>query len=255
MRILARRKIFHSRFARVSPCFVSRERPLQPAGFPSADRTSFSTIFLPAVLLSVGLLFPCALPSSAAEGAGTANTNTKRQAASAQFARAEDQRSGLNDKPANKRTLAEYKQVVSTYRRVYLITPHAPEVPASLVAIAELCAEMGDRFGRSYYQEAADSYRFLIHEYPTSKYAQDAMFNMAELEKDQLGDPKLASKMYDEFLKKYPRSPRRREAQEARAEVALVLNAQAPAEAKKAPAEPASNTTPGSSTSGSTTSA
>lgn len=255
MRILARRRFFHSRFARVSPCFVSRESALQPAGFSRADKTSFSIIFLPAILLSLCLLFPCALPSSAAEAAGTANTNTKRQAASAQFARAEDQRSGLNDKPANKRTLAEYKQVVSTYRRVYLITPHAPEVPASLVAIAELCVEMGDRFGRSYYQEAADSYRFLIHEYPTSKFAQDAMFNVAELEKDQLGDPKLASKTYDEFLKKYPRSPRRREAQEARAEVALVLNAQATADAKKAPAEPASKATPGSSTSGSTTSA
>ena len=201
------------------------------------------------------MLFPRALPCSAAEAAGTANTNAKRQAASAQFARAEDQRAGLNDKPASKRTLAEYKQVVSTYRRVYLITPHAPEVAASLVAIAELCVEMGDRFGRSYYQEAADSYRFLIHEYPASKYAQDAMFNMAELEKDQLGDPKLASKTYDEFLRKYPRSPRRREAQEARAEVALVLNAQAPADAKKAPAEPPSNRTPGLSTSGSTISA
>ena len=282
---MARRKFPDRRFARVSPCFVSREPTLQPPAFPGRDafvyqglqrvwgleqtppdtkpsqiiltpcwKASFSTVFLSAVLLSLGLLFPCALPCSA-EAAGTANTNTKRQAASAQFARAEDQRAGLNDKPATKRTLAEYKQVVSTYRRVYLITPRAPEVAASLVAIAELCVEMGDRFGRSYYQEAADSYRFLIHEYPTSKFVQDAMFNMAELEKDQLGDPKLASKTYDEFLRKYPRSPRRREAQEARAEVALVLNAQAPTDAKKVPAQPASSATPGSSTSGSMTSA
>ena len=34
---------------------------------------------------------------------------------------------------------------------------------------------MGDRFGRSYYQTAVDSYQFLIREYPTSKYVQDAM--------------------------------------------------------------------------------
>src|ERR1700677_2709520 len=124
---LARRKFPDRRFARVSPCFVSRESALQPAAFPGADAfvypglqsvwaleqtppnskpsqivltpcwmTSFSTIFLSAVLLSLGLLFPCALPCSA-EAAGTANTNTKRQAASAQFARAEDQRAGLND--------------------------------------------------------------------------------------------------------------------------------------------------------------
>ena len=266
MRMAARRKLFRPRFARVSPVFaldvvsirsvgvahelVSRMflalgrfvAALHPVALAEAHgQECLCYQSLQRALLLIGLLFLCVLPGFAAEGAGTANTNVKRQAASAQFARAEDQRAALNDKPANKRSLAEYKQVVSTYRRVYLITPHAPEVPESLVAIAELCVEMGDRFGRSYYQEAADSYRFLIHEYPTSKYGQDAMFKVAELEKDQLGDPKRASKTYDEFLKKYPRSPRRREAQEARAELALVLNAQAPVVAKNGTAEPASN--------------
>ena len=190
----------------------------------------------------LALLLLCVLPCFAGEGSGTANTNVKRQAASAQFARAEELRAALNEKAANKRSLAEYKQVVSTYHRVYLITPHAPEVPESLAAVGELYVEMGERFGRSYYQSAVDSYRFLIHEYPTSKFGQDAMLKVAELEKDQLGDPRAAAKLYDEFLKKYPRSPRRREAQEARAELALVLNAEAPAVAKNAPPIPDAKT-------------
>jgi N-acetylmuramoyl-L-alanine amidase len=176
----ARRKIFHKRFARVSPVFATCGKPV--------------------ILFSLALLFLCALPSLAGEGSGTANTNVKRQAASAQFARAEELRAALNEKAANKRSLAEYKQVVSTYHRVYLITPHAPEVPESLAAVGELYVEMGERFGRSYYQSAVDSYRFLIHEYPTSKFGQDAMLKVAELEKDQLGDPRAASKLYDEFL-------------------------------------------------------
>ena len=209
-----RRKIFHKRFARVSPVFAMRSGTL------------------------LALLLLCVIPCFAGEGSGTANTNVKRQAASAQFARGEELRAALNEKAANKRSLAEYKQVVSTYHRVYLITPHAPEVPESLAAVGELYVEMGERFGRSYYQSAVDSYRFLIHEYPTSKFGQDAMLKVAELEKDQLGDPRAAAKLYDEFLKKYPRSPRRREAQEARAEVALVLNAETPAMAKNAPAIP-----------------
>jgi len=214
----ARRKTFYKRFARVSPVFAMRS----------------------ATLLVLFLL--CALPCFAGEGSETANTNVKRQAASAQFARGEELRAALNEKAANKRSLAEYKQVVSTYHRVYLITPHAPEVPESLAAVGELYVEMGERFGRSYYQSAVDSYRFLIHEYPTSKFGQDAMLKVAELEKDQLGDPRAAAKLYDEFLKKYPRSPRRREAQEARAEVALVLNAEAPAMAKNAPPIPDAKT-------------
>jgi N-acetylmuramoyl-L-alanine amidase len=236
----ARLTIFHKGFAPASPGFgdgglcvsvglreEARNAGLKPGAY------------------MLGILLLCLAPcfAFAAEGSGTANTSGKRQAASAQFARAEEQRAALNEKAAGKRSLAEYKQVVSTYRRVYLITPHAPEVPESLAAVAELYVEMGDRFGRAYYQSAVDSYRFLIHEYPASKFGQDAMLKVAELQKDQLGDPRGASKIYDEFLKKYPRSPRRREAQEARAEVALVLNAQGPAAAKTTPAEPGSGGT------------
>jgi N-acetylmuramoyl-L-alanine amidase len=216
--MIAGRKNLHRSFARVSPVFVA---------------------------LGVALL--CALSCVvAAEGSGTVGNNTgKRQAASAQFIRAEDQRGALNNKAANKRTLAEYKQVVSSYRRVYLITPHAPEVPDALLAVAELYIEMGDRFGRSYYQSAVDSYRFLMHEYPTSKYGQDAMLRIAQLEKDQLGDAALASKTFGEFLKKYPHSPKRREAQEALAELALLQNNDNPAPPKNAAAEaaPAGKTT------------
>jgi N-acetylmuramoyl-L-alanine amidase len=185
----------------------------------------------------LGFFLLCFVPAFAlAAGRGTANATGRRQAASAQFARAEELRAALNDKAAGKRSLAEYKQVVSSYHRVYLITPHAAEVPESLASVAQLYVEMGGRFGRSYYQAAVDQYRFLIHEYPTSKFGQDAMLKVAELEKDQLGDPRAASKIYDEFLKKYPRTPRRREALEARAELALVLNAQAPNVARSAAA-------------------
>ncbi|HEX3118019.1 MAG TPA: hypothetical protein VHP80_02920 [Candidatus Acidoferrum sp.] len=104
------------------------------------------------------LLGACAIPffdvtTSAAVGASAANTtksnDSRRAAATAQFDRAEEQRSALNEKPANKRTLAEYKNVVTTYRRVFLITPRAPEVPESLSAVGQLYTEMGDRFGRS----------------------------------------------------------------------------------------------------------
>jgi hypothetical protein len=168
----ADRKIFHTRFARVSPVFAALS-------------------LLPVVLFA-------AFSTAPVEAASTASTTVKRQAASAQFARAEDQRATLNERASNKRTLAEYKQVVSTYRRVVLITPHAPEVPEAVLAVAELYTEMGDRFGRSYYQQAVESYRFLIHDYPASRHVQDALLRIAELQKDQLSDPAAAAKTYDE---------------------------------------------------------
>src|SRR5229473_7201635 len=210
-------KILHRSFASVSPVFVA-----------------------------LGLAL-CVAPASAArtraESSETATT-VKRQAETTQFARAEEQRERLNSKPSEKRTLSDYKQVVSSYRRVALITPRAPQVPDSLLAVAEVYTEMGDRFGRSYYQSAADSYQFLVREYPKSKYCQDAILRIAKLQRDRLGDAELAKKTYEDFLKRYPRSPRKREAQESLAELALLQNSEASssaltAAANSAPAEPA----------------
>jgi N-acetylmuramoyl-L-alanine amidase len=202
--MLGAQKNLHRSFARLSPVFAA---------------------------VSMALLLPSAAPVKAnAEASATATSAVRRQSASAQFARAEEQRAALTSKPTEKRTLADYKQVVTGYRRVAMITPRAPEVPDSLLAVAELYTEMGDRFGRSYYQSAADSYQFLVHEYPASKYCQDATLRVAKLQREQLGDSALAKKTYEDFLKKYPRSPRKREAQEALAELALLQNSDAPTE-------------------------
>src|SRR6267154_4400141 len=178
------------------------------------------------VFLAIGFVLSVAAASLARERteSSEAATTVKRQAATTQFTRAEEQREELNSKPSEKRTLSDYKQVVSSYRRVALITPRAPQVPDSLLAVAEVYTEMGDRFGRSYYQSAADSYQFLVREYPTSRYCQDATLRAAKLQRDQLGDSALAKKTYEDFLKRYPRSPRKREAQEALAELALLQN-------------------------------
>ena len=202
---------FNRGFARVSPVFA--------------------VAFLSAALAAYVPLRAFASDHSG-NSSGTASADPgaaeRRQAASSQFAHAEEQRTALNNKPPGKRTLNDYKQVVSSYRRVYLITPHAAEVPDSLLVVAELYTEMGDRFGRAYYQSAVDSYQFLLREYPNSRYIQDAYLRSAKLQKDQLGDTAGATKTYDDFLKKFPHSKQRREAQEARAELALLQRSAPP---------------------------
>ena len=199
---------FNKGFARVSPVFAA---------------AALTTAFLPPANICAKTTDHSANSAvSAADPVGA----ERRQAASSQFGRAEDQREALNAKPAEKRTLNDYKQVVTSYRRVYLITPHAAEVPDALVAVAELYTEMGDRFGRTYYQSAVDTYQFLLREYPKSRYLQDAYLRSAKLQKDQLGDTTGATKTYDAFLKKFPHSKQRREALEARAELALLQDGQ-----------------------------
>lgn len=180
-------------------------------------------------LVSLGFVLAAAAPAKAGANAAEPTATVKRQSASAQFARAEEQRAALNSKASEKRTLADYKQAVMSYRRVAMITPRAPEVPDSLLAVAELYTEMGDRFGRSYYQSAVDSYQFLVREYPKNKYCQDAILRIAKLQRDQLADAGQARKTYEDFLKRYPRSPRKREVQESLAELALLQNSEQPA--------------------------
>jgi N-acetylmuramoyl-L-alanine amidase len=187
-------------------------------------------------VVSLGFAILAIAPAPCPAAANATSSNTRQQAASSQFARAEDLRGLLNAKAPNQRTLAEYKKVVAGYQRVYMITPHAAEVPEALFAVGELNTEMGDHFGRSYYQTAADTYAYLIRDYPSSKHVQDATLRLAALQKDQLGDLNGAAKTYQEFSKKYPKSSHKREVQEALAELALMKNSGAGETAAKVPA-------------------
>src|SRR3989442_3370675 len=188
-----------------------------------SERALLTRTYRLTVLAAASLLFVHPL---AARKVRTPTSSVKRQAAQSQFAKAEEQRAVLNKKPLQDRTLADYKQVVNAYRRVTLITARAQEVPDSLVAIAELNTEMGDRFGRGYFQSAADTYQFLVHEYPGSRYGPEVLLRLARLQREQLGYAAQAQKSHEQFLKIYPRSTRRGEVQEALAELAL-LNAEA----------------------------
>src|ERR1700675_98759 len=195
---------------------------------PSAIPTAANSLKKMFALVSPLFILLCFYPALIAFASPSAPTATVKRQAAAQFQRAEQLRTTLNLKPVTKRTLGDYRQVVSSYRRVYLITPRANEVPEALIAIAQLYTEMGERFGRNYYQNAADSYRFLLREYPASRHVPDAMLVCAKLQRDQLADYAGATQTYKDFLKRFPRSPRKREAQEGVAELALLENSAKP---------------------------
>src|SRR3984893_13569618 len=192
------------------------------SAIPTAANSSKKMFALVSPFFILMCFFPALASFAAAAPAGP--TAAVKRRAGAQFQRAEQQRATLNLKPMAKRTLGDYRQEISSFRRVYLITPRANEVPEALIAIAQLYTEMGERFGRSYYQNAADSYRFLLREYATSRHAPDATLACAKLQRDQLADYAGAAKTYKDFLKRFPRSPRKREAQEGVAELALLEN-------------------------------
>ncbi len=151
-----------------------------------------------------------------------AQAQTRRNAANEQYLRAEKLRTALNGKPQKERALAEYTKLVGAYRRVYVLSPQAADVTSALLAVAELYQEMGRLFDPKYYQSAIDAYQFLLHEYPTSRLRDDALFTIGQIQKDDLQQSDLAENTFQDFLSRYPRSAKAGQAREALGEITAV---------------------------------
>lgn len=123
-----------------------------------------------------------------------------------QYAKAQQMRQSLEAEPQDSRALSEYKKVVAAYRRVYLLTASAPETTLALQAVAQLYRDMGDNFDREYYQSSIVTYKFLVSQYPTSKLRSDALFQIGEIQKDDLGDVAEAKDAFTQFLQRFPHS-------------------------------------------------
>jgi len=177
-------------------------------------RTRTAPIWPVLRLFLAAALFLCLIP------AARAKTNARKLAAAkAQFERAERQRATLQAKPQKERTADEYFQLITTYRRVYLVTARAAESQSAYAAIAELYGEMGRQFDAKYYQSAIDAYLLLLHEYPNTHYRDDVLITIGKIEKDDLRRTDFAEKTFQEFLRRHPHSPRAREAQQALNEI------------------------------------
>jgi N-acetylmuramoyl-L-alanine amidase len=140
----------------------------------------------------------------------------KKLAARTQFETAERMREALNGRPVAERTQREYKKVIDAYRQVYYVAPTSMRADASIVAVAELLADMGSRFKDEKSSKAAIAqYEFLRREYPGSTYRVDALFTIGQIYRDDLNDKEQARATWEEFLKRYPKSEQVKDARAA----------------------------------------
>jgi N-acetylmuramoyl-L-alanine amidase len=138
-----------------------------------------------------------------------------------QFERAVKMRTALEERPERERTLAAYKQAVAAYHKVYLISTQSQEVTPALIAEAEMYQQMARQFDEKYFQSAIDTYNFLLKQYPDSRYRSEAIFSIAQIEKDDLGHDEVAEVTYKEFLKRFPKSDKADDARQALAEISV----------------------------------
>jgi len=196
----------------------------------------------------------CAIAGAMAAQAAVARPDKKTDAR-AQFEKAVSMRTQLEGYLPKDRSLGDYKQTVAAYHKVYLISTQAEEVTPSLVAEGELYEEMGKQYDAKYFQTAIDTYKFLIAQYPGSRYRGSAQLAIAEIQKDDLKQLDAAEATYQDYLKTFPRSDKAQQARQGLKDIADArdaakqqeLAAKPPAPAAKATAvrdEPAANETP-----------
>ncbi len=128
-----------------------------------------------------------------------------------QFARAVTMRTMLEGLLEKDRSIADYKKTVAAYHRVYLITPNSEDCTAALMAEGELYEEMGRLYDRKYYGDAIGAYRFLLKQYPGSRYRGSALLAIASIQKDDLHSPDDAEATYRQYLKMFPHSEKAHE--------------------------------------------
>lgn len=145
-------------------------------------------------------------------------------AARDQFALAVRMRTMLEGLLPRDRSIADYKKTIDAYQKVYLISTDAPEVTPSLIAEAELYREMGHLYDRKYFQASIDMYKFLLAQYPGTRYRAEALFAVAQIQTEQ-ENLDAATATYKEFLKYYPRSDRASDARKALAQIGAALRA------------------------------
>ncbi|HEV2490786.1 MAG TPA: N-acetylmuramoyl-L-alanine amidase [Candidatus Acidoferrales bacterium] len=152
----------------------------------------------------------------------TARAQTsKHSQAKAQFAKAQAMRQTLEAEPRDDRSLQEYKKLVTAYRKVYLLTPSAPETTEALFAVAEVYHDMGDLFDSIYYKTSVVTYRFLLDQYPANKHRSDALFAIGQIDKDDLHATADAKDAFAEYLRRFPRTP---QADEARKDLQEIVD-------------------------------
>ena len=168
-------------------------------------------------LLAVALAALCLLVPAEAKKRTVAQ---KKLAAGTQFDAAERMREALNGRPIAERTPREYRKVIDAYRQVYYTAPTSNKADASIVAVAELMAEMGSRFhDEKASKDAIAQYEFLRREYPGSTYRVEALFNIAQIYRDDLNNSTKARETWEDFVKHYPKSEQAKNARAALKEI------------------------------------
>jgi N-acetylmuramoyl-L-alanine amidase len=165
------------------------------------------------VQIAIAVSLMTVISFSAPATAATARAKAK---ARDQFSTAQKMREALNGTPEDERNKRDYLRVMDAYRRVYYMAPTSSRADASVMAVAELLAQVGRSFeDEKSLRAAIGQYEFLRREYPGSKFRVNALFTIGQIYREDLNDRDKARETFEEFLKHYPHTELAADARDA----------------------------------------
>jgi N-acetylmuramoyl-L-alanine amidase len=125
--------------------------------------------------------------------------------ASSHLDAADKARETFNNRPEKTRTRHDYQRLINSYRQIYYASPSSSQASTAVLSVAQLLAEMGSQFDDEKNLRAAiEQYEYLRREYPSSKYRATALFAIAQIYRDDIGDRDRAKEVFAEFVRRYP---------------------------------------------------
>jgi N-acetylmuramoyl-L-alanine amidase len=125
--------------------------------------------------------------------------------ASSHLEAADKAREAFNNRGEKGRARRDYQRLISAYRKIYYGSPASSQASTAVLSVAQLLAEMGSQFDdKETLHSAIQQYEFLRREYPSSRYRAGALFAIAQIYRDDLGDRDRAHEVFEEFIRRYP---------------------------------------------------
>lgn len=135
----------------------------------------------------------------------TAHASSSHRESELAYLRAENIHHHLEAKPFTSRTRQEYEHALDAYRAVYHGDPASPDAARSIAVVADLLTSEGRCFhDTKLFRDAVGQWEFLRQQYPGSPLRQQALFQEARIEQNDLQDRVAARKLYRTFLRRYP---------------------------------------------------
>ncbi|HXG65346.1 MAG TPA: N-acetylmuramoyl-L-alanine amidase [Blastocatellia bacterium] len=172
-------------------------------------------LFTLATRLIVFLVVFCltARPALNALDAEDVTARGPRSLAESLFRNASEFSRTLHERPFGERSQSDYLRALDAYGQVIRLNTDAYFTAESLVRRAELQREMADATGDgALYQQAIESFREVVRDYPHSAFVGDALISIAEIYKESLQDLDGAAGAYRELIAYFPDSVLAREA-------------------------------------------